>query len=153
MQTIQQAAAQLLKETSRPMRSREIVQLALERNMVKMGSSKDPVHSLSQALERNIRMNTGNNPKLEFLFVKGVRYIALPESNQNEKQETLEPIVVEQGQTITLQIPNSIINKVKMHQLADHLSLEETLLNLIKRGLASSSSELLEKLRKELEDV
>ena len=61
--TIQQAAAQLLAEYKKPLKSKDLAKLAQERRLVAPSTAKDPIQSLSQTLERNIRLDKGNKPR------------------------------------------------------------------------------------------
>ncbi len=83
--TIQQAAYEILKERRTPLTSREIAKIALERKLVS-STSRDPVSAQSQTIEKNIREDKYNIPKL--IFTKnesGQRLIGLPEWEKTKK--------------------------------------------------------------------
>lgn len=76
--TIQQAARKILEEHGSPLDSRSIARRALEMGFAQ-SSARDPVQSLAQTLEKNIRDGTYNRPELKFVHQAGRRLIALPE--------------------------------------------------------------------------
>ncbi|MGG0175802.1 hypothetical protein [Gottfriedia acidiceleris] len=155
MLTIQKAAAELLKEANKPLNAKVIAKLALEREMIKKSSAVDPIQSLSQTLERNVRNNTGNHPRLEFISTEDGRCLALPEWGSSEDAlEGQNEEYKDDLQEIRIKIHNSILNKVKIHQLSnDYKNIDEALLDLIKKGLWASSDELIKKLKSDLDDL
>ena len=60
--TIQEAAYQILKELGKPLGSRDIARIALEKNMV-TSTAQDPTQSHAQTIEKNIRDGIYNKPK------------------------------------------------------------------------------------------
>ena len=74
---IQKAAHQILVEEGHPLPSRIIAKQALEREMA-ASKSKDPIQSLAQTIEKNIRDGVYNNPELIFMTEDGRRVIGLP---------------------------------------------------------------------------
>jgi len=102
--TVQKAAAIILKEKGRPMTPAEIAREIEDRNMVESKANPKWL-SFQQTLERNIRMNHGNNPRLSFSTddlreykeeykQEGiVRYVSLPEWIRSESDhEPQQPV-------------------------------------------------------------
>ncbi len=65
--TIQEAAQKILEEAGKPLRSKEIAAIALERHMV-ISNSKDPISSHASTIDKNIRDGVYNN-RGSFLFM------------------------------------------------------------------------------------
>lgn len=148
--TIQQAAAQLLSEQRKPLKSKELARMAQDRKLVAPSAAKDPIQSLSQVLERNIRLDKGNKPRLMFVETAEGRAIALPEWYEEKKV----PPKVEKNQTIEIALSEDIMNKVKLYQTSFNIpSLEEAIVQLTKKGLGATSQELINRLKTELEGL
>lgn len=148
--TIQQAAWQLLLEYRKPLKSKELARLAQERRLVAPSAAKDPIQSLSQVLERNIRLNKGNKPRLTFVETDGGRCIGVPEWYEEKK---IEPII-EKSEAIEIGLSEDILNKVKLYQTSFGLiSMEEAVVQLVKKGLGAASDELITRLKSELEGL
>jgi undecaprenyl pyrophosphate synthase len=75
--TIQEAARRILEEMGKPLSSRDIAKIALERRMVS-STAQDPIQSHAQTIEKNIRDGSYNKPKLVFLNSPQGRLIGLP---------------------------------------------------------------------------
>ncbi len=147
--TIQQAAALLLGEQQKPLKSKELARLAQERKLVAPSMAKDPIQSLSQVLERNIRLDKGNKPRLVFVETEEGRCIGLPE--WYEKKE-IEPAATQE--TIQIALSEDIMNKIKLYQGSfGVISIEETIIQLVKKGLNATSKELIDRLKVELEEL
>ena len=144
--TIQQAAARILEEYKKPLKSKEIARMAQERGFVLQSTAKDPIQSLSQALERNIRLNKGNKPRLVFTETDQGRCIAIPE--WYEKIE-IEPKL---GEKLEIHLTGDLINKVELYQNSFNLhSFEEAIISLVKKGLNATSDELIDRLKAQLD--
>lgn len=147
--TIQQAAADLLAEYKKPLKSKELANLALQRELVAPSAAKDPIQSLSQTLERNIRLDKGNKPRLLFVETENGRGIGLPEwyeERKVEKKVNLEKIEVA--------VPADLLNKIKLYQSSfNFMTIEETIVHLAKKGLSATSDELIERLKTELDGL
>lgn len=159
MLTIQQAAFEVLKEAGEPLKSLEIAKRILDKGLIE-SSAKNPIQSISQALERNIRMNKGNTPKLEFIETYLGRHIQIAAGMTYERQEImstnaqLEYPIPQQTEEITVSIPKSIIDKAKIYQLATGVNtLDEAIAALIKSGLASNSEKLIEVIKREMRNL
>lgn len=154
--TIQQAAAQILAEYKKPLKSKDLARLAQERKLVAPSAAKDPIQSLSQVIERNIRLDKGNNPRLMFVQTSEGRCIALPvwyEKKKEEKQEKKE-VVHQKVEKVEISIPVDILNKVQLYQTSFKLpSVEAAIVQLTKKGLGATANDLIEKLKVELEGL
>lgn len=156
--TIQQAAVKILKKGKAPLKAKEVARIALEESMVSPSTAKDPIQSMSQTLERNIRMNTGNIPKLQFVYTEEGRCIGLPEEDDSHyekidftnkvKQDNKEDL----SQLIKIYLPKDILKKVRIYEVSEnYMNIEAAIISLIKKSLISSSDEILKKIKNELE--
>lgn len=144
--TIQQAAAQLLNEHKKPLKSKEIAKMAQERSLVAPSTAKDPIQSLSQALERNIRLNKGNKPRLIFIETEQGRCIGIPEWYEKA------PVEPKTGEKLEIHLAGDLMNKVELYQSSFNLhSFEEAVVSLVKKGLNATSDELIDRLKAQLE--
>ena len=147
--TIQQAAALLLGEQQKPLKSKELARLAQERKLVAPSMAKDPIQSLSQVLERNIRLDKGNKPRLVFVETEEGRCIGLPEWYEKKEIESTAT-----QETIQIALSEDIMNKIKLYQGSfGVISIEETIIQLVKKGLNATSKELIDRLKVELEEL
>jgi hypothetical protein len=158
MVTIQKTAAEILKEAKVPISAKEIAKLAIEKGLVKKSNAQDPIQSLSQTLERNVRMDTGNNPRLQFINTERGRCLALPEwyDNEDELEYEMESTETEPSMTkkVTIELPINILNKIKIHQLGNEFQcIDDAILDLVIKGLIASTDELIKKLKTEIEDL
>lgn len=156
MLTIQQAAYEILTQAGSSLKSIEIARRIIEQQLIE-SAAKNPVQSISQALERNIRMNKGNTPKLQFIESIHGREIDLvhrePLQTAHEEVEIVEK-KVEAEDEITIKLPKSLVDKVKIYQLGTGLpSVDDAFAVLLRSGLTSNSSELIEVLKKEMENL
>ncbi|MBE6024539.1 MAG: hypothetical protein E7231_15400 [Cellulosilyticum sp.] len=148
--TIQQAAAELLAEHRKPLKSKELARMAQERKLVAPSMAKDPIQSLSQVLERNIRLDKGNKPRLIFVETEQGRAIAIPAWYEEKKPEPK----VEKSENIAIGLSEDILNKVKLYQTSFNLpNMEEAIIQLVKKGLGATSQELIDRLKTELEGL
>jgi len=147
--TIQQAAAELLSEYKKPLKSKDLARMAQEREMVAPSTAKNPIQSLSQTLERNIRLDKGNKPRLVFVETEGGRCIGIPEWYEEVKVEKKGA-----SEKVEVDLSSDLLNKVKLYQSSFKLrSIEEAVIQLIKKGLSATSQELINRLKLELDDL
>ena len=147
--TIQQAAARILEEQRKPLKSKELARMAQERKLVSPSMAKDPIQSLSQVLERNIRLDKGNKPRLVFVETDEGRCIGLPDWYEENKIE-----VTNESEAVKIGLSEDMMNKVKLYQSSFNIiSIEETIIQLVKKGLNATSNELIERLKTELEGL
>ena len=156
LRTIQQAAFEVLQEAGKPLKSIEIAAKIMDQQLIE-STAKSPIQSISQALERNIRMNKGNTPKLEFVdSIYGRQIQCAPETaaKQVYYSSVKEMKLPQPEEEIVVTLPKALVDKVKIYQLATWLaSLDVALSALIRSGLTSNSSELIETLKKEMENL
>lgn len=149
LMTIQQAAAWLLDEYKKPLKSKELARLAQERSLVPPSNAKDPIQSLSQVLERNIRLDKGNKPRLIFVESEEGRQIGKPEWYETKREVT--KVACEK---IEVGLEADLMNKIKLYQTSFNLpSIEEAILQLTKKGLSAASDELIDRLKSQLEGL
>lgn len=147
--TIQQAA-HILLEYGKPLKSKELAIIAQDKKIVAPSMAKDPIQSMSQVLERNIRLNKGNKPKLIFVETDEGRAIAMPEWDEEKKLKEK----AEKSEVIQIGLGEDIINKISLYQTSFNLSsIEHAIIELTKKGLAATSKELIDRLKVELEGL
>ena len=147
--TIQQAAAELLSEHRKPLKSKDLARMAQERKMVAPSAAKDPIQSLSQTLERNIRLDKGNKPRLMFVETEEGRCIGIPEWYEEVKVEKKTS-----SEKIEVALSSDLLNKIKLYQSSFNFTrIEEAMIQLMKKGLSATSQELIDRLRLELEEL
>lgn len=156
LRTIQQAAFEVLQEAGQPLKSIEIASRIMEQQLIE-STAKSPIQSISQALERNIRMNKGNTPKLEFVdSIYGRQIQCTPETaaKQVYYSSVKEMKLPQPEEEVVVNLAKTLVDKVKIYQLAKGISsIDEAITELIRSGLTSSSSELIETLKKEMENL
>lgn len=146
--TIQQAAAEILKQRNYPIKAKEIAEIALKENLIAPSKAKNPVISLSQVLERNIRMNKGNNPKLAFINTDKGRMIGLPEMDVIKKNETCNDVHIKNDTFIKNDVlikSDTVIKNDTFIKSEAHIKNEEnSLISLLKKHLPEATIEKLE---------
>jgi hypothetical protein len=137
--TIQEAAHNILKEFGNPLNSKKIARTALERGMVD-SVAKDPVQSHAQTIEKNIRDDFYNKPRLIFIPSPQGRLIGLPEwegkSSQgvNRHDEYME---------LRAKIPADLFEKVQLAKQAKLAnSFDEIVAFLLKKGLSAVAADI-----------
>lgn len=141
-----------------PIKAKEIAQIALNENLITPSKAKNPIISLSQVLERNIRMDMGNKPKLVFINTDKGRLIGLPEMdvNKNVKSEYEKSRENEEScliSSIEKCLPKNIIEKIELFmRIKKYSQIDDAIIDLIKRGLVASSNEILNTLKSEFDD-
>ncbi len=156
MLTIQQAAFEVLMEAGEPLKSLEIARRIIDKKLVQ-SEAKNPVQSISQALERNIRMDKGNLPRLQFVETymgRQIEIAELPTTQLKQEMAKYEPIKQLPKEEITINLSKSILDKAKIFQLATGaITLDEAIEALLKSGLASNSEHLIESIKREMEQL
>jgi flavin-binding protein dodecin len=155
MFTIQQAAYEVLRKANEPLKSIEIAHRIIEQKLI-ISNAKNPIQSISQALERNIRMNKGNSPRLEFVESYLGRQIQIAERDQRtiHTVNTVLERKEEAKEEITLSLPKDLLDKVKIYQLGTGKeSVDDAITSLLRTGLFSSSDKLIEILKREMENL
>ncbi len=75
--TAHEAAHKLLKEAGKPQSSKHLADRMLKKGLVRSNAS-DPISSLAQTIEKNIRGKAYNHPELEFVHTREGRLIGIP---------------------------------------------------------------------------
>jgi len=149
--TIQEVAHSLLQEAGNPMSSKELAQLALDRRMVG-SAARDPVQSLAQTLEKNIRGGIYNNPKLKFVHTPKGRLLSL--DAWVEGLDVIETSPIRLTQKLSITLPDEIYEQVQLAyqaRIAD--SIEETTVVLLRQGLSKLAPKIKEGLMQQLDQL
>lgn len=149
--TIQEAAYKLLNEKGNPVSSRELAQIALERQMVS-STAQDPVASHAQTIEKNIRDGVYNNPKLVFIHAGAQgRLIGLPGWNLNvPASKDPQPKLIE----IKARIPAELFEKIKLAEQAKlKIDFDETVSLLLSKGLSLVAADIKKGLMSQLDSL
>ncbi|MFQ5650718.1 MAG: winged helix-turn-helix domain-containing protein [bacterium] len=148
--TIQQAAFRILHERSRPMSAKEIAQTVLDRKW-KKSDSRDPVTSLAQALEKNIRGGVYNDPELVFIRGERGRRIGLPAWKD---VRTVPAPDTSSTREIRLYIPETLHDKLHLAAQAKIASsFEETVIVVLQKGLNALSAQIKQGVAKQLDQL
>jgi hypothetical protein len=151
LMTIQEAAHKILEEMGKPLSSRDIAKIALERRMVS-STAQDPIQSHAQTIEKNIRDGIYNKPKLVFVNSPQGRHVGLPiwNSNRYSDPDTKIPNLSE----LKVHVPTELLEKIK---LADQAKLkndfDETVSFILTKGLSILSPEIKKGLMKQLDSL
>lgn len=149
--TIQEAAHSLLQEVGNPMSSKDLARMALDRHMVS-SLARDPVQSLAQTLEKNVRDDIYNNPKLKFVHTANGRLLSL--ETWDAKRGVAEQSTKFVTKNIAIQIPSEIYEQVQLaHQAKLAESIEETTAVLLKQGLSTLAPRIKEGLMRQLDQL
>ena len=149
--TIKEAAYKILKESGKPISSKEIAQIALNRQMVR-SVAQDPIQSHAQTIEKNIRNDIYNNPKLIFVYSSQGRLIGLPEweSNQPEIGTDIPYNLIE----LKARIPVELFEKIRIAEQAKlQNNFDETVTMLLSKGLSSVIPDIKKGMMQQLESL
>ena len=154
--TAQEAAYQLLKEIGEPQSSQAIARMALEQGLVH-SNARDPVNSIAQTIEKNIRGEVYNQPRLIFIHRNGDRMIGLP--GLSTPQDGRPQVEEQAGARVPkVELRVSIAGELmeKIH-LADQSgigdSFVETVVALLESGLQSKKEEIKSGVLKQLKKL
>ena len=149
--TIQEAAYQILKELAKPITSKEIARIALAKNLVK-SNAQDPIQSHAQTIEKNIRDEIYNKPKLIFIYSSQERLIGLPGwdssllISKNAKQQNLTELKA--------QIPIDLLEKIQLAVQAKlKNNFDETVSLILTKGLFSLSDKIKKNVMEKLNSL
>ena len=149
--TAHEAAHMILTELRRPLSSRELAEIALRRGLVS-SSSRDPVQSISTTLDKNIREDRYNDPRLIFIYGQGGRKIGLPSM---EGESPAKPTVsTRRGKAISVTIPTELFDQIQLAaqaRIAD--TFEGTIVYLLKRGLSTTVPDIKDRLLSQLREL
>lgn len=148
--TTQEAAYTILNEVGKPISSKELARLALERRMVR-STAQDPVQSHAQTIEKNIRDDIYNNPKLIFIYGPQGRLIGLPEwQSSPPKPGTIPSSLIE----LKARIPVELFEKITLAEQAKlQNNFDETVTMLLSKGLSSVASDIKKGMMQQLESL
>ena len=141
----------ILNEVKKPISSKELARLALERRMVR-SAAQDPVQSYAQTIEKNIRDDTYNNPKLIFIHKPQGRLIGLPEweSNPPEIETNIPYSLIE----LKARIPVELFEKIRIAEQAKlQNNFDETVTMLLSKGLSSVIPDIKKGMMQQLESL
>lgn len=152
--TVQQAAALILRKSNFPLKSKEIAKMILNENLIAPSKAKNPIQSVSQALERNVRMDVGNEPKLEFISTADGRALRLSEINTNKDTEIQENEEENLTKLIKPYLPKDTMDKIELYQsIKKYSRTDQAVVDLIKSGLIAKLPEILETLKNDFEKI
>ena len=153
--TAQEAAYKLLKEAQRPLPSREIAEIALNKGYVS-SSAKDPVFSITTTIEKNIREQRYNSPRLVFINTEDGRKIGLP--SMKEAGKTASATDPNQNfrakKKISVELPEELIERLHLASQAKlAANFDDTVALLLQKGLSVSREEVQERVLRQLEEL
>ena len=132
--TIQKAAYEILKKVGKPVSSKELAQIALERKMV-MSFAQDPIQSHAQTIEKNIRGGIYNDPELVFIHSSQRRLVGLPgwDSGLSAPVNDERPIKGE----LKVHVPAELLEKIRLAEQAKlKNNLDETVSLILTKGIS-----------------
>jgi oligopeptide/dipeptide ABC transporter ATP-binding protein len=110
MMTIQEAAYKILEEAGKPLTSKEIAVIALNKHMV-ISNAKDPPFSLASTIDKNIRDGIYNKPRLKFDHTPQGRKIRLPSWELNPPASSGPPFGTIGYVELKAKIPSDLFEK------------------------------------------
>jgi hypothetical protein len=144
-----EAAKIILEQVGRPLKATEIVELAFKQGLI-ASHAKDSVKSFAQTIEKNIREGRYNTPRLEFRGNgrRGDRLIALPSMEQESETEDAPQ---QASQLLSVSLPAEIFESIQLATQAKIAgSFNETVILLLKKGLASVADDVRQALLNQL---
>jgi len=153
--TAQEAAYKILNEEQKPLQSRKIAEIALNKGYV-ASSSKDPVFSIATTIEKNIRDKRYNSPHLVFLHTRDGRKIGLPSMEEaGETESTTDPNQnFGAKKRVSVELPEEIIERIQLASQAKlTANFDDTVALLLQKGLSVSAAEIRKRLLRQLEKI
>lgn len=138
--TIQEAAYEILKELGKPISAKEIARIALDKRKVS-SSAQDPIQSHAQTIEKNIRDEVYNKPKLIFIHSARGRLIGLPgwESNSLNSSKSKPDSLVE----LRAYVSTELLNNIRLAEQANPKNnFDETVSLILTKGLSVLSNDI-----------
>lgn len=149
--TIQEAAHEILKDLGKPLSSKDIARIALEKNKVR-SNAQDPTQSHAQTIEKNIRDRIYNKPKLIFINSPQGRLIGLPEWDSDPS--ITKNIQKQNLSELRVQIPIELLEKIRLAEQAKlENNFDETVSLILNRGLSSLSDEIKKNVMEKLNSL
>lgn len=155
--TAQEAAHALLTERGKPETSRILAERMLRRGMIG-SSASDPIQSLAQTIEKNIRGGVYNRPKLAFDHgPDGTRRIALAIRTTDSAQASGTEIpprrlrIIPDDERAFVEVSARLLNKIALVTFAGLAPSPEAAAELVmSRGLDAMKNEIAEGMRRAL---
>lgn len=142
MMTVQEAAYKILEEAGKPLTSKEIAGIILNRHMVS-SNAKDPPFSLASTVDKNIRVGIYNKPRLIFIHGPQGRKIGLPSWELNPPPSSGTPGKPNDYVELKAKIPSDLYEKIQLAGQSKVASgFDELVAFLLKKGLLASSDEI-----------
>jgi hypothetical protein len=142
MMTIQEAAYKILEEAGKPLTSKEIAVIALNKHMV-ISNAKDPPFSLASTIDKNIRDGIYNKPRLKFDHTPQGRKIRLPSWELNPPASSGPPFGTIGYVELKAKIPSDLFEKIQLAgQAKVAIDFDELVAFLLKKGLLASADEI-----------
>ena len=149
--TIQEAAYKTLEEIGKPISSKEIARIALDRQMVS-STAQDPIQSHAQTIEKNIRGGVYNNPKLVFLNSSKGRLIGLPV--WNSVRASAPDKKIPNLSELKVFVPTELFERIKLAEQSKlKNSFDETVSFILTKGLSILSPEIKKGLMEQLDSL
>jgi hypothetical protein len=150
MTTIQEAAHNILQEFGKPLNSKEIARIALERRMVE-SMAKDPVQSHAQTIEKNIRSDVYNKPRLIFIYGHQ-RLIGLPTWEGKSSQDVDTQTKTNEYMELRARIPADLFENIQLARQAKlAISFDETVAFILRKGLSAVAVDIKKRLLQQLD--
>lgn len=151
MMTSQEAAHKILDEIGQPLSSKEIAKIALDRRMVS-SIAQDPIQSHAQTIEKNIRDDIYNNPKLVFVNSSRGRLIGLPVWDSVRSCAPDKRII--NLSELRAHVPTELLEKLRLAERAKlKNSFDETVSFILTKGLSILSPEIKKGLMEQLDSL
>jgi HB1, ASXL, restriction endonuclease HTH domain len=153
--TVQEAAHKILTEEGNPLSSKEIARTALAKGYV-ASSAKDPVFSIASTIDKTIRENMYNDPRLIFIPTRHGRKIGTPSMEEDNKAEKkISPNHnTAAKKRLNAEIPEELLEQL---QLASQAKLaanyDDTVALLLQKGLSASTAEIRKRLLSQLDNI
>lgn len=150
--TIQEAAHQILNKEQHPLDAKTIAKLALAQGLVP-SAAQDPVASLAQTLEKNIRDDVYNRPRLIFIHEGRRRLVSLPGSGAQDKPALAKSSFPE-TQQLSIRIPSELMNKIQLAEQAKiGANFDDSVAILIREGLRVVAPRIKEAIESQLKEL
>jgi len=152
--TIQEAAHQILKERQQPLDSKTIAKIALDSRLVE-SSARDPISSLAQTIEKNIRDGVYNRPELVFIHEGRRRLIGLPGTDAQVKPLVSQPAFPRTAsQQLSVRIPSDLVGKIRLAEQAKiGTNFDDTIAALIREGLGVVAPRIKQAIESQLKEL
>lgn len=151
--TIQEAAQKILEEFGRPLSSKEIAGIALDRRMV-FSNAQDPVQSHAQTIEKNIRDEVYNKPRLVFIHGQEGRTVGLPSWGTKPSPAPHNAHKASDCKELRAKVPADLLQKIQLATQANLAnSFDEMVTLLLRRGLSAVAPDIKRGLLEQLDEL